>query len=323
VQYGPNLKALTVYLMEGQLLPTVRVCELLSDVLGCELSEGALYNTRLGCFEELELVEAQIKQGVQAAEVVHFDETGLRVKGTLVKGTLMWLHVACNPELTAYFLHEKRGQDGMNAMDILPTYPGISVHDGLRSYASYPSTHALCNAHHLRELRFMVERYDQVWASDMMTLLIDMKHQVEAAKRDGHLELTPTQRPALERQYQSILAAGLTENPPPPMDPDRPKKRGRVKQSPAKNLLDRLDKHQSAVLAFMNDFRVPFDNNLAERDLRMMKLKQKISGTFRSIEGAQQFCRIRGYISTLRKQGIPVLDALKQVFMKTPIVLGL
>lgn len=315
VQYGPNLKALMVYLMEGQFLPTARVCELLSEVLGCEVSEGTLYHTRLGCFEALDGVETQIKQGIQTSEVVHFDETGFRVKGKL-----MWLHVACSPELTTYFVHEKRGQVAMDAMDILPTYSGMSVHDGLRSYALYGSLHGLCNAHHLRELEFLEERYDQGWAGDMQTLLLNMKHQVETAKQAGRLELTPTQRDALTRHYESILAAGLKENPPPPVNPNGPKQRGRVKQSPAKNLLDRLKKHQSAVLAFMNDFRVPFDNNQAERDLRMMKLKQKISGTFRSMEGAQQFCRIRGYLSTLRKQGIPVLEALKQIFMKTPII---
>jgi transposase len=177
--------------------------------------------------------------------------------------------------------------------------------------------HGLCNAHHLRELVFILERYEQIWADEMMTLLVDIKKLVEAAKADGLDCLTPEQISNCERRYQELLEKGFKDNPPPLIDPEAPKKKGRPKQSPPKNLLDRLKDNQSAVLAFMHDFRVPFDNNQAERDLRMMKLKQKISGGFRSQEGAKMFCRIRGYISTLRKQGIDVLDALRQVFLGT------
>lgn len=314
VQYGSDLKGLMVYFMEGQLLPSKRVCELLQELLGCEISEGTLYNARERCYEQLAAVEAHIKVGVKDFPVVHFDETGLRVKGQL-----MWLHVACTSGLTAYFIHPKRGQVAMDAMDILPNFDGVSVHDGLTSYTQYDSTHALCNAHHLRELRFIVERYEQDWANQMMTLLIEIKTQVETSKDEGCRTLAPTQRADFEHRYQRLIEAGLKANPPPAINPEIPKPKGRQKQSPPKNLLNRLQLHQSAVLAFMNDFRVPFDNNQAERDLRMMKLKQKISGSFRSTEGAQRFCRIRGYISTLRKQGIQVLDALKLVFLETPI----
>jgi transposase len=314
VQYGPGLKGLMVYLMEGQLLPSERARELLQEVIGCEISEATLYNTRLRCYEELTAVEAYIKSGIQVAPVVHFDETGLRVKSKL-----MWLHVACNGWLTAYFIDPKRGQLAMDAIDILPNFEGVSVHDGLASYSKYDSTHALCNAHHLRELRFVIERYEQDWASDMSTLLVEIKTNIAIAQAAGETSLTLTQLADFQRRYQEIIEAGLIANPPPPIDPDLPTRKGRRKQSPPKNLLDRLQLHQSAVLLFMSDWRVPFDNNQSERDLRMMKLKQKISGTFRSMEGAQQFCRIRGYISTLRKQGIQVLDALRLVFMETPL----
>jgi transposase len=314
VQYGPGLKGLMVYLMEGQLLPSERAKELLQEVIGCEISEATFYNTRLRCYEELVAVESYIKSGIQIAPVVHFDETGLRVKSKL-----MWLHVACNGWLTAYFIDPKRGQLAMDAIDILPSFEGVSVHDGLASYGKYDSTHALCNAHHLRELRFIVERYEQDWASKMIALLVEIKTTIRIAQTAGETSLTLIQLTDFERRYQEIIKAGLIANPLPPIDVDLPTPKGRRKQSPPKNLLDRLQIHQSAVLLFMHDWRVPCDNNQAERDLRMMKLKQKISGTFRSIEGAQQFCRIRGYISTLRKQGIQVLDALKLVFMETPL----
>lgn len=315
VQYGSGLRALMVYLMDAQLLPSERTCEVLSEVWGCELSEGTLYNAREQCFKQLKTVEAQIKAGVEVAAVGHFDETGLRVNRKL-----WWLHVASTAELTYYFVHAKRGKAAIDEMDVLPNFKGISVHDGWRSYAQYGCTHALCNAHHLRELRFVVERYEQPWAGEMMTLLVDIKAAVEVAKADNATDLHPLQLTVFEQSYQRILTHGFKANPPPPVNENRPKKRGRPKQSQPKNLLDRLQNQQAAVLAFMVDFQVPFDNNQAERDVRMMKLKQKISGCFRSLVGAQQFCRIRGYISTLRKQGLPLLNALKKVFLGDPIL---
>lgn len=312
VQYGASLKGLMVYLLDYQLLPSARVEELLSDVFGCEISEATLYNSRERCFKELASVEAAITEQIQHAEVLHCDETGMRVKGKL-----WWLHVASTDGLTFYFVHPKRGREAMDAMEILPHYDGISVHDGLKSYAQYACGHALCNAHHLRELAFLLERYQQIWAEEMGILLRDLKQQVDQAKAHGQSSLDADLVPWFEHRYQALIAAGLAANSVPDPPPDAMKSRGRPKQSPAKNLLDRLQ-HQALVLAFMYDFRVPFDNNQAERDLRMMKLKQKISGGFRSVEGAQMFGRIRGYISTLKKQGLNVLDALKQVFLGNP-----
>lgn len=315
VQYGSGLRGLMVYLMAAQLLPSERTCEVLSEVFGCEVSEGTLYNAREQCFEQLESVEAQIKAGVEASAVGHFDETGLRVNSKL-----WWLHVASTAELTYYFVHAKRGKAAMDEMAVLPTFKGTSVHDGWSSYAQYDCTHALCNAHHLRELRFVVERYQQPWAAEMMTLLVDIKTAVDDAKAAGASVLRPLQLIVFEQSYQRILTQGFAANPPPPVDETAPKKRGRPKQSRPKNLLDRLHNQRTAVLAFMVDFQVPFDNNQAERDIRMMKLKQKISGCFRSLVGAQQFCRIRSYISTLRKQGLPLLKALRQTFLGNPIL---
>lgn len=316
VQYGSRVKGLMVYLMDAQLLPSDRTRALLGDLFNCDVSEGTLYNARAKCFEQLASVEQQIKARIEAAEVVHFDETGLRVNGKL-----WWLHVASTAQLTYYFVHTKRGQAAIDEMDVLPNFDGVSVHDGWASYFGYDCAHSLCNAHHLRELQFIVERYEQPWAQQMMTLLCDIKAEVDNAKANQQKALSNAALLDFEEKYQTLLMAGFKANPPPPVDPDLPKKRGRKKQSPPKNLLDRLNWHDTAVLAFMLDFRVPFDNNQAERDVRMMKLKQKISGCFRTETGGQQFCRIRGYLSTLRKQAQPLLDALSSTFTANPISL--
>ena len=316
VQYGSSVKGLMVYLMDAQLLPSERTREVLSEVFSCEVSEGTLYNARAKCFEKLAAVEQQIKTQIEASQVLHCDETGLRVNRKL-----WWLHVASTAALTYYFVHPQRGRVAIDEMSVLSNFDGVSVHDGWQSYFGYDCAHSLCNAHHLRELRFIVERYKQPWAQQMMTLLCEIKAQVDEAKVAGREALSTRQLHEFEERYQTILVNGFKANPPPPIDENGPKKRGRVKQSPAKNLLDRLEQHDTAVLAFMLDFRVPFDNNQAERDVRMMKLKQKISGCFRSATGSRMFCRIRGYISTMRKQKQPLLEALTGAFTANPTFL--
>jgi transposase len=313
VQYGPRLKAMMVYLMEAQLLPSERSCQLLSDLLGVQVSEGTLYTTRAQCFEQLEPIEQAIQETLVNSKVAHFDETGMRVNGRL-----WWLHVACTNGLTYYFVHPKRGQAAMDEMAILPEFTGKAIHDGWKSYAGYGCEHFLCNAHHLRELQFILERYGQGWAYQMSVLLVTILCQVQAAKAQGQSRLDPEQLQAFEARYAAILEQGFAANPIPEPPPDAPKKRGRPKRSPPQNLLERLRSQQASVLGFMYDFEVPFDNNQAERDLRMMKLKQKISGCFRSEDGAGMFCRIRGYLSTLRKQGRNILDALIGLFSGNP-----
>jgi transposase len=199
VQYGPQLQGLIVYLMELQLLPSARVCELLAEVYGLELSEGTLYNVRSRCFEALTDCESELKQALKEAPVLHMDETGLRVKAKL-----WWLHVACTDSLTFYFVHTKRGQNALDAMGILVDFAGKGVHDGWQSYTYYDFIHSLCNAHHLRELLFIVERYQQDWASQMITLLVTMKRQVDEAKAQGKTALAPEQLTALVLQYHNF-----------------------------------------------------------------------------------------------------------------------
>lgn len=313
VQYGSGLKGMMVYLMAGQLLPSQRTCEVLAEMMGVSVSEGTLYTSREQCFAALEPIEQAIQTALKTADVVHFDETGMRVNQRL-----WWLHGASTQELTYYFAHPKRGQAAMDAMGILPEFRGKAIHDGWKSYASYACEHFLCNAHHLRELQFILEHDAQTWAFQMSLLLVTIYRQVEQAKMQGQTALEPEQLQAFAARYGAILTEGLAANPLPIPDPEAPKKRGRLKRSPPRNLLERLRTQQTAVLGFMHDFAIPFDNNQAERDLRMMKLKQKISGCFRSEAGANQFCRIRGYLATLRKQGRNLLAALIDLFSGNP-----
>jgi transposase len=313
VQYGPRLKAQAVYLNNYQLIPLERACELFEDFYGHAPSEAFVLAANADFVKRAEPSLERIKQQLVTADVAHFDESGVRVEGRL-----NWLHVASTENLTYYAVHPKRGQDGMRAIDILPAFRGRAVHDGWASYQVFEDCrHALCNAHHLRDLQLVVDQYEQSWAQDMMQLLLDVKAEVAAAPPD-HMTLPPDRIAHYEQLYDELLQHGFHTNPPPEHPP--PKKRGRKKQSPPKNLLDRLHKHNAETLAFMYDFRVPFDNNLAERDVRMIKVKQKISGAFRTRPGANTFCAIRSYISTARKQSRSVIQAIHDALIGQPFI---
>jgi transposase len=311
-QYGPRLRALAVYLVEQQLAPYARVRALLADLFGATLSLGTLVAWVQQAAQALEPVEVSIKQALARAPVLHCDETGVRCAGTLA-----WAHVASTPRLTHYAVHSKRGSEATAAIGILPQFRGVSVHDGWAGYRAHTTCrHALCNIHHLRELTFVEEQYQQTWAKEFKALLLEMKMAVEQARACGLRHLPSATRTAFVARYQALLATGHAANPPPAR---RPRQRGRVKQTPAQNLLERLWLGQDQVLAFLDDLTIPFDNNQAERDLRMLKVQQKVAGSFRSASGATAFACLRGYLSTLHKQGVALLAALETLFTGQPL----
>ena len=305
IQYGPDVKALAVYLHEYQHIPFERTQEFFQDVCHLPLSEGTLAEARETCAERLEPVENAIKQALGKAPVLNCDETGQRVAGHTD-----WLHVASTASLTFFARHAKRGREAMTAIGLLPVFKGTAVQDGLGAYFRYGCGHALCNVHLLRDLTAVSESTRQRWPQGLTDLLLKIKASVAHAQTAGHQQLTPRQIKSFTGQYQHLFQTGLRSNPP----PGRTGRRGRPSQGPIRSLVLRLKKHQAAVLAFMHDFRVPFDNNQAERDLRMAKVRQKIGGGFRSQRGANIFCRSRGYISTMRKQGQNLWAALRSVF---------
>jgi len=315
VQYGPQVKALSIYLHQHHLLPFARSTQVLDDLLGTSPSVGTI---ALWLQEAAELVAEpveQIKAEVRQSDVVHCDETGLYIAGERV-----WLHVAATPQLTCYEAHPKRGRQGTDALGILPDFAGTAVHDNWAAYASYACRHALCNVHHLRELTSLHEQFGQAWAGEFKLFLLAVKAQVDQAKAQGATTLPPDQRAQIDRHYQQLVDQALAQTAPPP-DGWPKGKRGRAKKSKARNLAERFDQQRSKILVFVDDFAVPFDNNLVERDIRMVKVQQKISGCFRSWSGAQAACRLRSYLSTMLKQGHNAFALLTALFAGQPLLL--
>jgi transposase len=311
VQYGPRLKAVMVYLQVHQLLSFERLVEALWELFGVEPSEGTLASAQALAYARLAPVERAIHAALRQVPVANVDETGIRVAGRTE-----WVHVFSTAQLTFYAHHAKRGLEAFEAIGLLVGFLGRRVHDSWAPYLSLPGLYALCNAHLLRELIGRSEDTQQAWLQALIRLLLKMQTAVITAKAAGQTDLPPKQCAGFEAAYTRLINEGLRANPPSPPTG----KAGHRKQTPTRNLLDRLVAHRVAVLAFLHDFRVPFDNNQAERDLRMLKVKLKVSGCFRSSSGADQFCRIRGYISTLRKQDCSVLEGLTSVFTGEPFM---
>jgi transposase len=312
IPYGKHFQALVMYWNQYQLIPFDRTIEMIRDLFGHSMSEGTIANMTKRLVRGLESTEQHIKEQVLQAPVIHVDETGMQVNGQRE-----WLHVYSTDSHTYYSVHEKRGGKAMDEIDILPAFKGTAVHDAWQSYFRYDDcSHALCNAHLLRELTFLFEQEQQEWAKELHSLLLSMKQKVDSRRVWG-IGLDREEIASLERSFDGIIRKGCEQNPPAVKSG---KKRGRTKQSPARNLLNRLLSHRPSVLSFLLDPQVPFDNNQAERDVRMTKVKQKISGTFRSSEGAKAFCRIRGFISTLKKQGKGVLESIQKTLLGEPVL---
>jgi transposase len=303
VQYGLRVQSMAVYFMNYQHLPYERTEEAFRDLFGIDLSHGTIATMNKRCALRLEDAIEWIRNRLIGKRVVHFDETGIRVAKKL-----RWLHLAGANDATLYTCSDKRGTDGMDAAGILPMYRGTAIHDGWKAYWKYLCSHGLCNAHHLRELIFIAEQYRQKWASRMKRLLLEIKEMVDKCKEQT-LSAKTIQR--FEREYARIIEEGLRIN---PRRRKRCGTRGKIAQGAARNLLERLSDYKTEVLGFMYDFNIPFDNNFGERDIRMMKVHEKISGCFRSIQGAEIFCDIRSYISTVKKQGKNVMGALEHAF---------
>lgn len=313
VQYGPQVRALGVYLHQYQLVPLARTCELLADLYGCQLSEGTLATWVQRASRTLGPIVARIAELLIASPLLHGDETGVRIEG---QGH--WVHVNSTRWLTHLAWHPKRGRQALETIGIWPHFRGRAMHDRWASYDRYACAHSVCGAHLVRDLTYVEEEEHQAWAGEMKDLLLSMQAAAAEWRERGAAYMPAEERVQWQARYFEVLAAGFAAQAPQTTS-DLPQRRGRRKQSAAKNLLDDLLRRAEQVLAFVEDLRVPFTNNQAERDLRMLKVQQKIAGTFRSQQGATALCRIRSYLSTMRKQGHAMLAALAAVFMGMPL----
>ena len=304
VQYGPSVKAHAVYLSQYQLLPYERIREYFEDQVGIPLSAGSLFNFNQEAFDRAAGFEHWVKDRLAESELIHADETGINIGGQR-----HWLHCASNDGLTWLAPHAQRGHEAMEEIGILPRFHGVLCHDHWKPYYRYECGHALCNAHHLRELQRAWEQDKQAWAQRMQTLLCTMN---DAVKNAGG-SLPPDKAEGWRKAYRQCLKKAEEECPPPD-ESQRQGKRGRLKRTRARNLLERLRDYETDVLRFLDDPTVPFTNNQGERDIRMLKVQQKISGCFRSFEGARIFCRVRSLLSTARKQNLGASEVLTQLF---------
>ena len=305
VQYGLNTKVNAVYMSQYQLLPYERIKDHFESQMDVPLSVGSIYNFNKSAYERLEGFEKWLIQKLITSELNHADETGINIEGKR-----HWLHCVSNSRLTYLYPHNLRGTGAMESGGVIPLFKGILCHDHWKPYYAYSCIHSLCNAHHLRELERAFEQDNQEWARNMRDLLLKINMAVDRAGG----KLSAEESKEFLKVYRKIIQEGEEECPA-PIRPEGEKKRGRLKRSKARNLLERLIKFEEDVLRFMDNEIVPFSNNQGERDLRMVKVHQKIAGCFRSSDGSGFFCRIRSYISTCSKHGVSANEALTLLFL--------
>lgn len=306
VQYGIGAKVSSVYMSQFQLLPYNRIQDQFADQMNLPLSVGTIFNFNEEAYRLLSNFDEIAKKQLAHSNLLHNDETGININKKKY-----WLHNASNQQWTYFYPHAKRGSEAMDEIGILPRFLGISCHDHWKPYFKYHCAHALCNAHHLRELTYAEEEEGQAWAKDMRELLLEMNTAVD--KAGGAIEKDMASD--FRKRYREVIAkADKTECPEPSRTETTVKKRGRIKKTKSRNLLERLRDFETETLRFMETNYVPFTNNLGENDIRMTKVQQKISGCFRSLDGAKMFCRIRSYLSTCRKNDVSATEALRLLF---------
>lgn len=313
VQYGVRFIAWLAYLSVQQLLPVERIGQMCEDLFGQGVSDATIQSAVAKTDQSLAPFKGAVVNHILQESVAHADESGTRVSNKL-----HWLHVISTRLATWYGVHAKRGREAIASFGILVAYQGILIHDCWTSYLELSCKHGLCNGHLLRELTFVHEELHQAWAGALHKLLLDMK-QIVILHKDRNKALSPLELSLWRRRYRALIRKGRSANPEAVSPPDH-KKRGRKKQTKPQNLLNRLEKHEHGVLAFLHDFRIPFTNNLAEQDIRMIKVKQKISGCFRTMQGAERFLAVRSYISTVRKNGLQIFPSIVSALKGNPFV---
>jgi transposase len=311
VQYGLNIQSLCVNLGNYQFMSYDRISEFMEDLTGYRINESTINRQNEILYNELEPFEEHTKDHIQKSKVSNHDESGIYCEKDRI-----WLHSSSTKNVTHYGVDAERGKDATDRIGILPNKTGTIIHDSWATYFQYTNCeHGLCNAHHLRELTWFEEEENASWARQLKNVLLDAKKQVEQAQEQGKTKLSSRKISVIEKQYTEIVETGIKKIPIPKLTV---KKRGKPKKPKQLNFLERFVKHKSSVLGFLYDFDVPFDNNLAERDIRMVKVKQKVSGTFRSFNGAKYFARIRSYISTVKKNQKNVFEEIRNAFLGTP-----
>lgn len=305
VQYGNQIRSLSVLLNNDYKLPIEKIAQLFADLLGSTFNVSTILKSNSVFCELLAPVQAQIKEEILNSPVVHFDETGMRVESKL-----NWFHTASTGLWTYLFVHEKRGKVALNDdLSVLPKFKNWAVHDCWASYFQFEDCqHALCNAHILRELQARIENGSD-WAAKMHQFLLDL---LKKTKDPNDFALLKAQKVDWVQRYEAICELAQTQEPTPP----KTGARGKPKQSKGRNLLNRLVKYQNGILAFAFETDIPFTNNQAERDIRCLKTKQKVATSFRTKEGATQYATIQSFLSSVRKHKQNVFHAINNIFNK-------